>query len=460
MKKTAILLALLLILPAISAVNLEVAKKSSGEVLIAGLNEPVIFDLEIKNLGAKDNLEFYNLVGFEMFPVGKTPINAGETKEVQLKFSPIGEFPYRGAYTFSYYIRGDDNSEITQPITFRSIDLKDAFEIGAGEINSEENSAEIYLRNKVNFDFEKIELEVTSAFFNFKETFALDSKQRKNFTVQLNKEDFKKLTAGFYTLNAEIKVKNEKAELQESLKFVEKNLLTTTKKDYGLVINTQIITKINEGNVVENSEIKIQKNIISRLFTTFSPEPDIIERKGFKINYAWIDQINPGESLEIKVKTNWLFPLIIIFFIIAIIILAKKYSMQDLVLRKKVSFLKAKGGEFALKITIFAHSRKYLERVNIVDRLPALTKVYEKFGTEKPSRIDEKNKRIEWNFEKLEAGETRILNYILYSKIGVLGKFALPPATSIYEKDGKIKESVSNKAFFVSEQKREEEGEY
>ena len=88
-----------------------------------------------------------------------------------------------------------------------------------------------------------------------------------------------------------------------------------------------------------------------------------------------------------------------------------------------------------------------------------MTKVYERFGGDKPTRVDEKNKRIEWVFEKLEEKEVRILSYILYSKIGVVGKFALPSSTAIYEKNGKIKESESNKAYFVAEQKKEREEE-
>ena len=68
-----------------------------------------------------------------------------------------------------------------------------------------------------------------------------------------------------------------------------------------------------------------------------------------------------------------------------------------------------------------------------------------------PEKVDEKNKRIEWGFDKLEAGEVRTLSYIIYSKVGVLGKFALPPATAFYKKEGELKESESNRAFFVAE---------
>ena len=100
------------------------------------------------------------------------------------------------------------------------------------------------------------------------------------------------------------------------------------------------------------------------------------------------------------------------------------------------------------------NAKKHVEKINIIDRLPHLVKIYEKFGGEQPKRINEKNKRIEWEFDELEEGETKILSYVIYSKIGIIGKFALPKATAIYEKDGKINESESNKAFFVAEQRR------
>ena len=72
-----------------------------------------------------------------------------------------------------------------------------------------------------------------------------------------------------------------------------------------------------------------------------------------------------------------------------------------------------------------------------------------------PNKVDEKTRRINWKFEKLEEGEIRVLNYIVYSKVGVLGRFALPSATAIYEKDDEAKESSSNRAFFVAAPKRD-----
>lgn len=440
-------------------IGLSVEKQSENEVLVTGLDKPVVFDLKVRNLGEANNFEFYNLLGFNMFPKGTVQMGEGESQNIELKISPIGDFPHKGAYTFTYFIKGQAGGEIQEKLTFKIVDFEDCFEVGSGEVDSDSNSLDVYIHNKVNFNFGEINVKFSSAFFDFKEKFELEPNQRKDFTVQLNKDDFKKLMAGFYTLDAEVVANDKKADVEGIIKFAEKNLLTTTKEDYGIIINTKIIEKVNQGNVVEKSETLLTKNIISRLFTSFSPQPDVVERQGMTVFYSWTREIKPGETLEIVVKTNWLFPLITIFFVVAIVVLAKQYSRTNLILRKKVTFVKAKGGEFALKVTVFAQAKKYIERVNIVDRLPVMVKVYEKFGVEKPSRVNEKTRRIEWNFEKLEAGETRVLSYIIYSKVGVLGRFALPTATAIYERDGEIHEAESNHAFFVSEQKKEEEGE-
>lgn len=440
-----------------SAINLNIEKTSSQEVMVAGINRPATFDLKITNLGASDSFRFDNFLGFRMFPIGAVAIPSGKTEEIQLKVYPPENFQPRGFYNFQYQITASDLSSMKQDLTVKVIDLKDAFEIGSGNFNPESNSIEIYIQNKENFNFGDIKAVFSSPFFNVEKEFTLAENERKEFTVNVKKEDFKKLMAGFYTLNSEIKVDNISAKIEGTIKFSEKNILTTTSRDYGLIINTKLIKKTNEGNTVSNTKTTIKKNIISRLFTSFSPEPDVVNREGMSVYYIWDKDIKPGESLEIAVKTNWLFPLVIIGFIIAIVILSKQYSKTNLILKKKVSFVHAKGGEFALKVTIFVQAKKYIERINIIDSIPPLVKIYKRFGHEEPTRVDEKNKRIEWNIERLDAGESRVFSYIIYSKVGVLGKFALPPATAIFEKDGKIQESQSNRAFFISEQGTEKE---
>lgn len=455
MKKLLTIL-ILLFLPTALAIDLTVQPESSYEVMVTSLERPTISTLEITNNGEKEKFYIYNLLGFVFEP---TDIQLGkdETKTLELSVFPRTDINYKGFYTITYYIRDSKENRQEEELVFKMVELEDIFEIGASETNPDDNSITVYIKNKEKIDLGEVKASFKSAFFEFEKNFNLGPEEREEFQVELNKEDFKKLVAGFYTISAEIEVEEKTANVEGTLKFLEKDILKTERKDSGFFINTILIKKTNEGNTLTSSETVIKKNIFSRLFTTMSPEPDIVQREGAIVYYTWERQVKPGEVLEIKITTNWLFPFLVIFFVVTIFVLAKKYSEKDVILRKKVSFVRAKGGEFALQVSIFVSAKKYVENVSIIDRLPPLVKIYEKFGTEQPKRFDEKTKRIEWEYQKLEAGEVRMLKYVIYSKVGVLGRFALPSAKAIYEKEGNIKETESNKAFFVAEQKSRED---
>jgi hypothetical protein len=454
-----IMLIMLLVLPSIFALNMDVEKTSKNEVMILDLNEPARFDLKLKNYGPEDNLIFYTYFTSSIFPKGTTHIGEAKVKEVQVEVYPPKEIK-EGYSQFQLFIRGQDDSEVIKQLTVNVVKLENVFEIGSGEIDAESKTIEVYIQNMVNFEFQELEVIFSSAFFEEDEKFSLEPFEKKNFTITLDKDKFSQLSAGYYTMNADVKVRNLTTKVEGTINFEEKNILTTTKKNYGIVINTQIINKVNQGNVPEITDTTIKKNIISRLFTTFNPEPDYIERQGGAVYYTWEHKLEPGESAEIKVRTNWLFPLIVILFLVLIVVLIKKTSKTNLTLRKRVTFVKAKGGEFALKVSIVIKAKKYLEKVSIIDRLPPLVKVHERFGSEKPTRVDEKNKKLEWQYEKLEQGEIRVLTYIIFSKIGLLGKFALPRTNAIFEREGNVKEVSSNKTFFLAEAAQKEKDEY
>jgi len=458
MRKILLFVLLLLSLSLVSAVNVNIQKLSSDEVLVIDTNEPVIFNLDITNNGQSGNFEFYNVVSFKMSPETLF-IAGGGTKNVNLELTPLGEINKRGSYTITYYIKGDDGTQEQRTLTFKITELEDALTIFSSEIDPESSSIDVSIKNNENLKFEKLEVKFDSQFFTLKKEISLDSQETKTFNVALNQEDFRGLMAGFYTLTAEVTAGDASGVVEGIIKFIEKDIVTTVDNKFGLLINSQIIEKTNDGNVIQQTETVVKKNIIPRLFTSFEPKPDMVEREGATVYYTWISEIKPGQTKQIVVRTNWIFPLIVIIFILAIFLLTKRYSRTNLILKKKINFVHAKGGEFALKVSVFVSARKYIERVNVTDRLPPLVDVYERFGGEQPVKIDRKNKRIEWNFEKLEAGEMRVLSYVIYSKVGVLGRFALPSTTAMYEKDGEIHEAESNRAFFVAEQRSKKENE-
>lgn len=444
----------ILALSLVSALNLKIEPQSDDVAMIYGLNRPAVFDLKITNNGAGDNLMFYNFFGSDMFPKGTVTINGMETKIVQVGIYPREDLRQEGWMRFDIFIKGQNKDEMSYPLMLKIVRLKDAFEVGAEEFKPDSSNITVYVKNLLNFNFESVAMKFKSPFFNFEKVVSIQPHEKKSIEITLNKEDFRDLIAGFYTMNVEVTADNQKANVEGTIKFSEKDIVTSTENQYGVIVNTKKIIKSNEGNVVSKTVTVLKKNIISRLFTNFNPEPDLVERKGLAVYYTWEKELKPGEMLNVTVKTNWLLPLLIVLLIIVIVILTKQFSRTNLGLKKKVTFVRAKGGEFALKVSILVSARKFVERVNVIDRLPPITKLHERFGGEMPKKIDTKNRRIEWYFDKLQAGESRVISYIIYSKVGVLGKFVLPTTTAIYEKDGEVHEAESNRAFFIAEQAR------
>lgn len=455
MRKVLAILFVMVLLPFALAVDLDVEKLSSDEVLIKGLSESTNFKLSVTNNGNSDTLSFYTFFEGGITPTKGIAFKKGETKEVDLKLSPRSDSNLKGIVTFSYFIQGNDRTEIEEKLRIKMINLEEAFIIGAEKIDAQTKTLTIFIENTVGFDFEELNVEFSSPFFTLKENFSIDSDEKKEFEITLDKEDFNELMAGFYTLYADVETKGVSGKVEGKIEFVENPNLKTTSETYGFIISTKVITKVNEGNTISETEATIKKNIFSRLFTTFSPNPDSIERRGTVVYYSWTQRINPGENAEIKVKTNWFIPFLLVFFAVLLVYFVKKYTNQKLSIKKRVSFVKAKGGEFALKVTIIAQAREYMENIKIVDRLPPLVKLYERFAGELPNIISRDKQRLEWDFTHLEAGESRIMSYVVYSKLGILGKFALPATVARFEQEGKRKQTSSNKVFFLAEQKRQ-----
>ncbi len=459
MKKVVLFLfiATIFIVPSIFALSINVQTSTKDAVLIKDITTPANFSLQITNLGTADSIQFFNLLGFLTYPRNPVSFNAGETKNIQFAIYPRSDLSYTGYYIFNYFAQGQLGDQSPQSLSFKIINLKDAFQVGASEIDPQSESITIYIKNLVNYQFDNVSAKFNSPFFILNQQFSLAPYEQKQFTVNLNKDDFKNLLAGFYTLSAFISANGGSANVQGSIDFSQKNILNVSETKQGFLIFTDTIQKANEGNVIAGSQTTIKKDIISRIFTTFNPTPDSAERRGLLVTYSWENQIQPGSTLTIVARTNWLLPLFIVIFIAIVVFLVIQFSKTALSLRKSVSYLRAKGGEFALRITITVTARKFVEKVTVFDRLPFVAKLYDKFGAEKPTKVDEKNRRLEWHFERLVPGETRVLSYIIYSKVGVLGRFALPTTRAVYQREGRVHEAESNQAFLITEQSKRED---
>jgi len=454
-KRVLLLLILLTLLPIVSA-TLEIKKQAVIDAVVPETNQPAVYNLEITNLGEDDTFQIYSLVGVNLYPNETFTINKGGTKELEVKLYPEkAVLKNPGTFNFVYKIKGEKSGIQEDVMLIRIINLKDALEINSYNIELESDKTKVYVRNLVSLSFPEINARFYSAFFDFSRNFSLNAYDKKEFEVTLDKEKIKDLFAGGYIITSDIETYNAEERIENTFRYSEKEFVKTEESKSGFLIYTKLeVKKINEGNLPSIAQARVSKNIISRLFTTFNIEPSRVERSGFAVNYVFQKEIKPGETYTVKVTTNWLYPLILLIAIIIIILLVKAYTTSFLIVKKRATFVRTKGGEFALKVSIDVKTRKCVEKINVVDRIPSLVKLHERFGAIMPDKIDEKNRRLEWNIDSLQPGEERVFSYIVYSKVAPIGKFELPLATAVFERDGKIHEVESNRVYFLTEPTR------
>ena len=169
MKKLLILTILTLFLfQGISAINVNIEKlNSSQDTIIKGLGQPAVMDLNVTNLGNKDeDFLFYNLLGFIMEPKEPVFIEAHETKNIQLIIYPRKDLDFKNYLNMQYFVRAQsDKSEEEKKISMKIVELQDAFSVGSEEINPESNSIKIYITNKEKTSLKGLNVKFTSQFF-------------------------------------------------------------------------------------------------------------------------------------------------------------------------------------------------------------------------------------------------------------------------------------------------------
>jgi hypothetical protein len=456
MKKSILLLLVLFI--ASFAYALEVKQDSLDVAIIPEFNQPARIGLSIT--GAQPgNYNIYTLTAVKILPSDSFYLNSG-TNQMTVDVYPTSELVAYGptAYAFSFNLRGTDTATTDEGrMTVRVVGLSDAFSLSSDYNNPDSDKVSFYIKNRETIDLSKIHAKFTSIFFDVEQTFDIKANEKKEFSISVDKEKLKKIEAGSYLLKAEIQTDRGVKTLEGRILLGEKKGVVTKQESRGFFITTNDLTKTNNGNVVEQVSITVTKNIFNRLFTSFSIQPETVNRDGFRVTYVWNQKLMPADSFKITTRTNYLFPLLIILAIALLVIGFKRYTETKLEIEKSVVPVKTKNGQFALKIKLHLRAKKSAKNVSVVDRIPGIVQIYEKFGSNiKPSRIDVKNRRIQWDFGDLSAGEERIFSYMVYSTVGVVGKFSLPQTLAVFEKDGQIHEVESNEVYFLAEQRAPE----
>lgn len=432
--------------------SLQITKEIVSPIAVWDISLPAIFKLSITNLGSSDDFTIYSLAGIDILPAEPISILNGETKEVTIQVSPKIPLKVSPDYlSFEYNIKGANSAIQSDSLPITYVNLKDAFDFSVEDIAPNSTVAKVHIDNKAGSPIENIKLDLSSLFFSDSRELSFQGFEKKVLEVQINQDKMHELFAGSYMLSGKLKIQGVQALLNAVINFNEQEGIKTFESSEGKILQKYEIKKSNEGNTRANVNIVIKKNLISALFTSFNLKPTRKELNTFSINYVFRENLSPGQNLDVVATTNWWILIILIVVIIIIYKLIDRYLKNKIVLKKRVSLVRTKGGEFALKVSIHIRARDFVEKLRVYDRLPPMVKVFEKYGSLNPDKIDSVNRRLEWNIQALGKGEERTLSYIVYSKIGVLGKFELPAVELVYEYNGRIKEASSNRAFFVNE---------
>jgi hypothetical protein len=123
--------------------------------------------------------------------------------------------------------------------------------------------------------------------------------------------------------------------------------------------------------------------------------------------------------------------------------MVRAYYSTVLVITKRISLVRTKGGEFALRVRLSVKARKDVSEVILRDTLPSMVKLYDQH-IRQPDEIDSAKRQLVWRIQRLNSGEERVFSYIIYSKIKIVGQFTLPAAHATFVHDGKKEGVYSN----------------
>ena len=457
MKKIGVALIILFALVSFASA-LQIKQSSLDVAVIPELSQPGKVPVVITGADP-GNYVIYTLTAVKVLPSTPFQLNSGENDMI-FDVYPTNDLYANGpaAYSFAVGLRNLEKNQVYEgTMAVRVVSIVDALALSSDVNSPDSSNITFFIQNKEGIDLTNVHVKFTSVFFDSDQVLNIGANGKTNVSISVPKDTLKKIEAGSYLLKAAFQTDRGERILEGRIYLGEKTDIQTQNTNSGFLIVTNKVSKINNGNINEDVVVNVQKDVISRLFTSFSVEPDSVSRDGLLVSYSWARKLGPAESFDVKVTTNYLTPILIVIAIVLIIIGIKRFTQTKLLVEKSVVPVRTSSGQFALKVKLRVKAVGRAANVSLVDRIPGIVQIYEKAPSIiKPTKIDSNNRRIQWDVGDMAAGEERAFSYIVYSTVGVVGKFALPQALAVFEKDGQIHEVESNVVYFLAEQRAPE----
>ncbi len=446
-----VLFLFLILLPLIRAETvMELKKQTIYDVVpYENVNIPAEYTLTVRNPNSyNDVFRIYTLLEAELLPNSDFQLPAGEERTITVTLRPEDSLKDRcrdKVCKIHYYFKAIKTGIIEDGFEIRILSLDNIMTPHIPAVISRDDSKIIFdIENKRNIDLDEVKFTI-----NF--DFILESEETKNITLNLGPESKSKVmefkldtsklktaVAGDYEAELKYLITGKDGEVYEhTTKKIVKleevtSLITSESTNFGFFGFTNTITKKNEGNTPRFIIVEIVKNRFENAFTSSNIEPTSKEPSGILVRWEWQRELQPGETFNLEVHTDYTIPAIILILIIIVILAIWLVRRPRVIIKKKAYRIKTKGGEFAIKIVLVVKNiGREIKNVKCVDWLPhMINKIYERFGMAKPDKI-EKN-RLMWNFGDMMPGEEKVVSYIVYSKIVPVGTLTLSRASVAY----------------------------
>ncbi|TAL48037.1 hypothetical protein EPN87_01570 [archaeon] len=220
----------------------------------------------------------------------------------------------------------------------------------------------------------------------------------------------------------------------------------------GFVSATTTVTVMNDGNVASPGFYVTESvlGIAEKLFSS-TPSPTYTNSTLGNIVYSWyIPPLQPGQSVIIEYRISLIPIWITLVGILIAVYIAFVYTFQPAVVKSHRHYGRlAKEREIPVIIDVKNKSIHEIKDIVVVDHVPQLAQLVDKFDTLKP-RVKKTADGVQlvWKFDSLKPREERVMTYRIKPLLDA-SELHLPHARASYSNRKKQKKLISSRKIVV-----------
>jgi len=442
MKRVILLLTFLVLISGVTAVTDFTYDAIQNNIL---KDQEAIFLIHITNNDYGDKTYTIESVDLNWLLEQKTvSIPARATEHIEIKYKPFKDLT---AKTYGVHLKitsSTDRIEKYLPVTLVEPNQILDVELVTPEYidYKKPTTIQLIIKNKYKIELKDLDVKLSNNFIDLSEKIDITKEQIRTDEFGLSFDH--EIKAGTYPLTVLIK-SGDTIYLNKDLQIsigINSNLKEITEREESLLVKTDIIKKINEGNSDVRETFTRKLSLAQRLFTRYDPQPDEIISAAEGYIAKWNLKIAPGETLTMRITTDYRSPLLLAIIIIGIGYLFYSWQYRSIKVTKKIMTIHATQdtiGAIKVLINIKNKGRKALHRIKIVDRIPQLEHNPTHFTGINPTTINRGNGiTLTWEIARLNPREERIFSYKIDDKVFIKRRIKLPGTYIKYEEGNRI----------------------